>query len=180
MSDTETRTATPGPPIAETVMELRGFFPGDAAVQDAIGRLAMAGFDRADLSLPVPAPPSQATPDQGAEEPHTEDDDRQTRALHASLAGSAAALLAAGVVIGTGGAAAPAVAAAVAAGAAAGGIAHTASRGADEAQHEEREAAAARGELVLAVRVADPLKQADAEAAMRAAGATRVELARRH
>jgi hypothetical protein len=174
MSQSESATATPGPPITETVEEVRGFFPSDAALQDAISRLSMAGFDRADISIPVPVPPSEATPDQGAEAPHTEDDDRQMRTLHASLAGSAAALLAAGVVVGTGGAAAPAVAAAAAAGLAAGGIAHTMSRGADATQHDERQAAAARGELVLSVRVPDSAKRSEAEAAMRATGATRI------
>lgn len=179
MSDSETRTATPEPTIADTVTELRGFFASDAALQDAISRLTMAGFDRAAISLPAPVPLAEATPEHGAEDPNTEDDSRQMRALHASLAGSAAALLAAGVIVGTGGAAAPAVAAAVAAGAAAGGIAHTASRGAEEEQHEQREAAAARGDLVLAVRLTDRLQQLDAEAAMREAGATRIVLVRR-
>lgn len=175
MSQSPSATATPGPPITETVEEVRGFFTSDAALQDAISRLTMAGFDRADISVPAPVPLGEATPDQGAEAPNTEDDDRQMRTLHASLAGSAAALLAAGVVVGTGGAAAPAVAAAAAAGLAAGGVAHTISRGADETQHEQREAAAARGSLVLAVRVADNAKRAEAEAAMRAAGATRIQ-----
>jgi hypothetical protein len=57
---------------------------------------------------------------------------------------------------------------------AAGGVAHTVSRGADALQHEEREAAAAHGELVLAVRVTNSAKRSEAEAAMRAAGATRI------
>ena len=175
MSQSRSETATPGPPLAETVEEVRGFFTSDAALQDAVSRLTMAGFDRADISLPMPVPPGEATPDQGAEDPHTEDDDRQMRTLHASLAGSAAALLAAGVVVGTGGAAAPALAAAAAAGLAAGGIAHTVSRGADEIQHEQREAAAAHGDLVLAVRVTDSAKRSEAEAVIRAAGATRVQ-----
>src|SRR5579862_3692060 len=54
MSDTLADTATPGPPLPEAVQEVRGFFPSDAALQDAIGRLSMAGFDRADISLPAP------------------------------------------------------------------------------------------------------------------------------
>ena len=174
MSDARSNTATPGPPIAPTVQEVRGFFPSDAALQDAIGRLTLAGFDRADLSLPAPVPAGEATPEQGAEDPHTENDDRQMRTLHASMAGAGAALLAAGVVIGTGGAALPAVAAAAAAGLAAGGIAHTASHGADAEQHEQRQIAAAQGELVLAARVSDNVKRGEAEGAMRAAGATRV------
>jgi len=176
MSEIESTTAKPGPPLAGTVQEVRGIFPNDAALQDAIGRLARAGFDRAEISLPVRAvPPGAATPEQGAENPNTEDDDRQMRTLHASMAGSAAALLAAGAVIGTGGAAAPAVAAAVAAGLAAGGAAHAVSREADSAQHERREMAAMQGELVLAARVTTDAKRRAAEAAMQQAGASRIE-----
>jgi hypothetical protein len=174
MSDARSDTATPGPPIAAAVQEVRGFFASDAALQDAIGRLTLAGFDRAELSLPAAVPAGEATPEQGAGDPHTEPDDRQMRTLHASMAGAGAALLAAGVVAGTGGAAAPAVAAAAAAGLAAGGIAHMASRGADAVQHQEREAAAAHGDLVLAARVTDNIKRGEAETAMRAAGAIRV------
>ncbi|MBV9735021.1 MAG: hypothetical protein JO209_03855 [Acidisphaera sp.] len=174
MSDSRSNTAAPGPPIAPTVQEVRGFFASDAALQDAIGRLTLAGFDRADLSLPAAVPAGEATPEQGAADPHTEPDDRQVRTLHASMAGAGAALLAAGVVAATGGAAAPAVAAAAAAGLAAGGAAHLAGRGADAEQHEQREAAAAQGHLVLTARVADNIKRGEAETAMRAAGATRV------
>jgi hypothetical protein len=174
MSDARTDSAEPGPPLAPTVQEVRGFFTSDAALQDAIGRLTLAGFDRAELSLPAPVAANEATPEQGAGDPHTENDDRQMRTLHASMAGTGAALLAAGVVAATGGAAAPAVAAAAAAGLAAGGIAHMASRGADAVQHEQREDAAAHGELVLAARVTDNIRRGEAETAMRAAGATRV------
>jgi hypothetical protein len=146
MSQSQTTTAKPGPALAEVVQEVRGIFPNDTALQDAVSRLTHAGFDRADISVPDPAaPPGVATPEQGAKNPHTEDDDRQLRTVHTSLAGSAAALLAAGAVIGTGGAAAPAVAAAAAAGLAAGGIAHALTREADKAEHEEQALAAALG-----------------------------------
>jgi len=175
MGDTLAGTGTRSQPIASAILEVRGCFPSDSALENAIDRLRLAGFDRADINLPVNASPSESTPEHGAEDPHTEDDNQQMRTLHASLAGTAAALLAAGVVIGTGGAAAPAVAAAVAAGAAAGGVAHSVSHGSDNDLHRQREAAAARGELILAVHVPDTVKQALAEDAMRAAGATRVE-----
>ncbi len=100
------------------ILEAQAVFPSDAALQEAISQLDVAGYDRADLSLPhVVTPAAQATPEQGAENPDSDEDNRQMRTLHASGAGSAAALLAAGVVIGSGGAAAPAVAAAVGAGA---------------------------------------------------------------
>lgn len=175
MGDTLAGTGTRSQPIAGAILEVRGFFPSDSTIEDAMSRLRLGGFDRADMNLPRAAPPSESTPEQGAEDPHTEDDNQQMRTLHAGLAGSAAALLAAGVVIGTGGAAAPAVVAAVAAGAAAGGVAHSVSHGADNDQHRQREAAAARGELILAVNVSDAARQAEAEKIMRAAGATSVD-----
>jgi len=168
--------AKAGPAISDSVDEVQGIFPSDAALQDAIGRLTLLGFDRADLSLPAASPTAaEATPEQGAEDPHTDIDDTQMRTMHTSMAGAAGAMAAAGITIATGGAAAVAIGAAAAIGAGAAALAHTASRAADQDQHEDREAAAARGELVLSVRIADPAKRQPAEAAMREAGATRVE-----
>ena len=173
-------SSKPGPVINDTVEEVQAIFPSDAALQDAIARLTTAGFDRAALSLPTATPSAAtATPEQGAENPNTDTDQRQMRTLHASMAGSVGAMAAAGVVIATGGAALPAVAAAVAAGAGAGALAHGAERAADNIEHEGREQAAAQGDLVLAVNVSDATSQANAEQAMRAAGATRVEAVRR-
>jgi len=176
MSDVQPTPPQPGPEMADTLLIVRGAFPSDAALQDAVGRLTLAGFDRAEISLPVPAgTPGAAAPEQGAENPDTADDDQQMRTMHTGMAGTAGAMLAAGVVVATGGAAIPAVAAAVAAGLAAGGVAHTVSRGANETRHEEREAAAGRGELFLEVRATTALKRSAAEAALREAGATRIE-----
>ena len=91
------------------------------------------------------------------------------------MAGAVGALAAAGAVIATGGAAAPAVAAAVAGGVGLGAAAEGATKVADTMQHQQREEAAARGELVLSVRLRQPDRRDAAEAAMREAGATRVE-----
>ena len=173
MSAGETPKAGPG--LETTIQEVRGVFADDAALQDAIGRLTRVGFDRADLSLPDARPAaSETTPEQGASDPDTEDDSRQMRTIHTSMAGSVGALAAAGLVIATGGAALPAVAAAAAAGLGAGGLANAASSASSTSQSNQRNEAAARGELVLSVRVRDVASRSRAETEMHAAGATAV------
>jgi hypothetical protein len=169
-----------GPVVSSEILEVQGIFPSDAALQDAIQRLELAGFDHADFSLPLTEPPArQATPEAGAENPHLDEDNRQIRTLHASGVGSAAALAAAGAVIGTGGAVAPAVAAAIAAGAGGALLTETGSHIADAQQHDTREELARQGRLVLAVRAPDAAKQAEAVKIMQASGATRAEAVRR-
>ncbi len=176
MSETGSVPGKAGPEVSAAVEEVRGIFPSNSALQDAVSRLGVAGFDRADISIPGVAPLTQeATPEQGAENPNTEEDSQQTRTLHSSMAGAVGALAAAGAVIATGGAAAPAVAAAVAGGVGLGAAAEGATKVADTMQHQQREEAAARGELVLSVRLRQPDRRDAAEAAMREAGATRVE-----
>jgi hypothetical protein len=173
MSETSPVRAAPAP--AGTIVELWGVFRTDAALQDAIGRLTRIGFDRADLSLPdLTADAAHRTPEQGAQNPHTEDDNRQMRTLHASMAGSVGAMLAAGVVIATGGLALPAVAAAAAAGVGAGALAHGAEGAMDAAQTRERQYAAAEGRLVLAARLKDATLRAQAIDALNGAGAEEV------
>ena len=96
------------PTLPASVQEVQGVFPSDAALQDAIGRLTRAGFDRAALSLPAPNPTAdEATPTQGADDPTTEDDIRQTRTMQTSMAATAAAFIGAGVTVATGGVAPP-------------------------------------------------------------------------
>ena len=176
MSGPPTTPDKAGPALTETVQEVRGTFPSDQAIQDAISRLEMAGFDRAAISLPDADPlPAQATPEQGAENPEAEDDSRQSRTLHTSMAASVGALAAAGAVVATGGLALPAVAAAIAGGVGLGAAAEGISKASDKLQHDTREEAAARGELLLSVHLRDPAKQGIAEQAMREAGASQVE-----
>jgi hypothetical protein len=163
------------PAIAGEIAEVQGIFPSDAALQDAIARLALAGFDRADLSLPQASPTaSDATPEAGAATPDTDVDQRQARTLESSGAAAIGAMAAAGITVATGGAALAAAGAAVAVGAAAGGLVAAARSVAKDAQHDGREESAAVGQLVLSARVTDTARQAAAEAAMRAAGATQV------
>lgn len=173
MSESQTNPDKAGPDLTEMVDEVRGTFASDSALQDAISRLTLVGFDRADISLPDATPTSvDATPEQGAKNPNTEDDSRQTRTLHASMAASVGAMAAAGVVIATGGAALPAVAAAVAGGVALGAVTEGITGATNAAQHGSREEAASRGELLLSVRLRDHAQHTAAETAMRDAGAT--------
>ena len=58
-----------GPALDQTVFEVQGHFPSDAALQDALTRLNAAGFDRAQLSLPDEQATDTATPTEGAENP---------------------------------------------------------------------------------------------------------------
>jgi hypothetical protein len=166
--------------ISETIQEVRGVFPSDAALQDAIGRLTRLGFDRASLSLPAANPaPQDATPSGGAENPNTEDDSRQARTLHSSMAATVGAMVGAGVTVATGGAAAVAAAAALGLGAAAGGAVSAGHTALDTMQSENRDAAAASGQLVLSALAPDANAVAKARAAMHEAGATQVESVQR-
>ena len=168
-------TSKHGPVVAATIEEVQGIFPTDAALQDALGRLRMVGFDHADLSLPVTGPAaSAATPNQGAADPLTEDDARQARTLGTSMAGTIGAFAAAGATVATGGAAAVVIAAAVAVGAGSALAANAAGTVAKQSQEDTRNEAAAAGELILAVHAPTPEKRATAERIMREAGATSV------
>jgi hypothetical protein len=109
-------TATQAPTLAATIIEVQGIFEDDQTLQDAIARLTLAGFDRADLSLPIASPaPGEATPELGAATPTTDIDRQQMRTLGASAAAATGAIAAAGITIATGGLAAAAAAAAVSA-----------------------------------------------------------------
>ena len=50
----QARTATKGPAIGE-LHEVRGVFASSEQMQEAIQRLSVSGFDRADLSVPEAA-----------------------------------------------------------------------------------------------------------------------------
>jgi hypothetical protein len=166
--------------LNDAIDEVQGIFADDAALQAAVGKLTLAGFDRAALSLPAASPDrAEATPEAGAADPVMEDDTRQMRTMGTSAAATAGALIGAGVTVATGGAAGVAVAAAVGLGAMTGGAAMAATGAASQAGTDRRAAAAAAGTLVLAVRAEGPAETAKAETAMREAGATRVEKVRR-
>jgi hypothetical protein len=151
-------------------------FASSRQMQDAVSKLSISGFDRADLSIPSPGLlQGTETPDAGTKPASTEADARQNRTLGASTAASAAALAAAGITIATGGAAAPAVAAAAVAGGAVGGAVFAVHGAADKHEQIDRDERAASGNLVLAVRAQSEVKRAEAEAILRAAGAIEIE-----
>ncbi len=168
-------TTKDGPTLGQTASEVQGVFPSNDAMQDAISKLTLAGFDRADFSLPTTRPePGNATPNDGASDPMTEVDMRQARTLGTSMAGYVGAFAAAGATIATGGAAGVAIAAAAAVGIGSAAAANAAGTVVKDSQVEDREAAAAAGHLVLAVRATDDASRTKAEQVMRESGATQV------
>lgn len=164
------------PQFGDTVREVDGIFSSDAALQEAITRLELAGFDRADLSLPHAAGASQPdSPDQGADDPDTEEDFSQRRTLEASLSGAVAAMAASLGMAATGAAVAPALATALAAGLGITALAEAVMRVGARSRHAHREMDAAHGDLVLTVHLSDPARLEVADRAMLTAGGMRVE-----
>ncbi|HQT78635.1 MAG: hypothetical protein B7Z80_17265 [Rhodospirillales bacterium 20-64-7] len=160
-------------PDVSMLREVRATFASSEQMNDAVGKLGVSGFDRADISLPSTLP--DATLNERSQAASTDVDAQQMRTLGASTAATVAALAAAGVTVATGGAAAPVIAAAVVAGGAAGGATYAAHGASEQAQQHERDARAADGALVLAVRTTTDAKREQAESILRAAGATSVE-----
>ena len=143
------------PALSDKVQELQGSFPNDAALQDAIGKLELVGFDHADLSLPD-ANAAVDTPD-SAEAATDHVDKSQLRTMASGIAGTGAGMIAAGVIAATGGLAAPIVAA-VGGASALGTVAATsgASAAKDTADAKARDELGAAGKLILAVRTSTP------------------------
>jgi hypothetical protein len=153
--------------------EVRAKFARPDQMQDAVGRLSVAGFDRADLSLPTDRPESL---DVSPKPASTAEDAQQMRTLGASTAASVAAVAAVGITVATGGAAAPAAVVALAAGGIVGGAAYAAQGSANHAEQRDRDTRAASGDLVLAVRAATDAKQFDAATILREAGGVQIEI----
>src|SRR4051812_14596249 len=89
--------------------EIRAAFDDSSHMQNAVSKLTMNGFDRAELTLPARGHSLDEAGSSADKPVATEEDARQARTLGASTAASAAALAAAGIIVATGGAAAPAV-----------------------------------------------------------------------
>jgi hypothetical protein len=172
----QTQTVERGRAIAG-LHEVSGVFSNTEQMQDAIERLTISGFDRADLSVPeVAAPVQRSTPESGAMEADTDEDARQARTLHSSTAAAAAALAGAGIMVATGGAAAPAIAVAVVAGVAAGGATYGVSSAVNGQEQAVLDARAGTGKLVLSVRAPTEAKRSTAEAVLRESGATKLQV----
>ena len=162
---------------ATGAQHIRATFASADQMQGAVSKLTTSGFDRADVSLPSPALIDGAeTTEAGSKPVADEADSRQARTLGASTAAAATALAAAGITIATGGAAAPAIAAAVLAGGAAGGSVFAVGKAVGSAEQSDRQDRAASGDLVLSVRASTQAKLAEAEAILRAAGASDIAI----
>ena len=172
----ETSGAKAGPEHQDTVHEVQGVFPDDATMQGALSQLTLAGYDRADFSLPEEQDANGvATPNESAE-PATDDaDKRQLRTMGTSMAGYAGAVAVAGATLATGGAAGLAVAAAAAVGAGTGAMANAAGQAADNAQVEARNQRGREGRLILAVRTTTPEQASQVTRLMQQAGALKTE-----
>ncbi len=172
----ETSSAKAGPDQEATVREVQGVFPDDDTMQGALSQLTLAGYDRADFSLPEEHDANAvATPNETAE-PATDDaDKRQLRTMGTSMAGYAGAVAAAGATLATGGAAGLAVAAAAAVGIGTGAAANATGQATDKAQVEARNQRGREGRLILAVRTTTPEQVEQVKGLMQQAGATRTE-----
>lgn len=173
-------TSKAGPALAETVTEVQGHFPNDAALQGALGRLTLAGYDRAEFSLPTDRPASaQSTPNEGAETPVDQIDKSQLRTMGTSMAGYAGGAAAAGLTLATGGAAGIAIAAALAVGAGSAAAVNAAGTAVSTANTDERNRRGDEGTLILAVRTTTPAQIQETTDIMHQAGATAVETVER-
>lgn len=170
------------PALQQTVQEVQGWFPGDAALQAALGKLELAGYDRAELSLPeeqVVADPAAATPNEGATAPSDAVDKQQVRTMATGMAGFAGAAAAAGAAVATGVGIPVAIGAAAAAGIGAAAVSEGTGQAVDQVQVAERNRRGAAGTLVLAVHVTDQTKAGQVAQIMRENGATQTKLVTR-
>ena len=175
-SDSPSTDPAQGPSHTTTVHEVQGFFPNDAALQAALGELALVGYDRSDFSLPEEqAASSSGTPTEGADNPTDSTDKAQLRTLGTGMAGYLGAVAVAGATIATGGAAGLAVAAAAAVGVGGAAAAEMVGQAADKAQVAARDEKGAEGKLILAVRVRSPEQADQVVELLRKSGATQVE-----
>lgn len=166
----------PGPALSDAVQEVQGTFPNDQAMQDALSRLTLAGYDRAAFSLPEEQPVgTHTTPNEGADNPVDSIDKSQLRTMGTGMATFAGAAAAGAVTIATGGAAALAAAAALAVGAGTGALANATGNAVDQANVDERNRRGAAGTLVLAVRTHSAEQADEVVRLMREAGALSAE-----
>ena len=175
MSETVGDGGKVGPALKDTVHEVQGHFPNDATLQDALGRLTLQGFDRADFSLPEEqSAGTHTTPNEGAANPTDDIDKTQLRTMGTGMAGFAGAAAVAGATIATGGALGVAALAAGAVGLGTAAVAEAGGRVADQAMIDERNRRGAAGTLILAVRTRSPAQADEVMRLMREAGARSV------
>lgn len=164
-----------GPALATSVAEVQGIFPNDDTMQDALSQLTLAGYDRADFSLPEEQHSGSAsTPNESAENPTDDVDKAQLRTLGTGMAGYAGAVAVAGAVLATGGAALLAVGGAAVVGAGTAAAANAVGQAADQNAIDERNRRGVNGTLMLAVRTRTPAQAQQVIDLMQKAGASKV------
>ena len=171
MDETVQGTSKAGPALQDSVQEVQGHFPNDAALQDALSRLTLAGYDRADFSLPEEQTTALPTPNESQNAATDDIDKTQLRTMASGMAGFAGAAAVAGATIATGGAAGVATLAATAIGAGMMAATTGAGKAVDQADVDERNRKGAIGKLILAVRTRSEAQAQQVMQIMREAGA---------
>jgi hypothetical protein len=166
------------------IHEAVGAFRSEEAMEAAIGELASAGFDRADMShlrltqAPDPVSAKRLADDAGTPRSAivSDTDVRQLRTLASGLTGVASAFLVGGITVLTGGGAALALAGAALAGG--GAVAASAAVGKQlgDERHEALDAQAQMGGILLWVRLHAPGQDAHACEILRRHGAANVHV----
>jgi len=169
--------------------EIVGTFQSPEALEDAIGALASAGWDRAEMSLLGPqhllAPEKEYVPDTSAvaddpDAPRTavvgKDDVRQSRALWAGMAGTVGAFVAAGATILTGGTVLAAIIGAAALGGGAAAAVEAFGNKADDGREMFQDKQIDHGGIVLWVMLDGPHQETEARAIMERFGATDIHV----
>jgi hypothetical protein len=175
MDETVQGASKAGPTLQDEVHEVQGRFPNDAALQAALGQLTLAGYDRAEFSLPEEQTDLAATtPNEGQNAATDSIDKAQVRTMASGMAGFAGAAAVAGATIATGGAAGVATLAATAIGAGMAAAATGIGKAVDLADVDERNRRGALGQLILAVRTRSDAQAQQVMQIMREAGAGEV------
>jgi hypothetical protein len=166
--------------------EIVGVFRSAEAVETAVGELASAGWDRADMSLiggkdllppdlglkPTGHRESTDEPDSA---PVVKDDLRQMRTLTTGMAGTVAAFLAAGATIMSGGATLVAIIGAAVAGGGAAALVEALGHDVDQQREELLHEQLACGGILLWVALHEPQEEAKARAILEKCGASDVQ-----
>jgi hypothetical protein len=164
--------------------EIVGVFRSAEAVETAVGELASAGWDRADMSLiggkDLLPPDLGLKPVESTDEPDSapvvKDDVRQMRTLTTGMAGTVAAFLAAGATIMSGGATLVAIIGAAVAGGGAAALMEALGHDVDQQREELLHEQLARGGILLWVALHEPQEEAKARAILEKCGASEVQL----
>ncbi|HET6182046.1 MAG TPA: hypothetical protein VFA03_00455 [Acetobacteraceae bacterium] len=162
------------PPVADAARPdfVLARFRSSARLDDALHRLATAGFGREDLALPDLDPPIERhTPELASKAADDDTEAQQSRLFHSSVGGSFAAMMAATAVAATGGAAAAVAGVALGVGAAVAGVTHLFSRALSHSEQQDRDRKAAAGRLLLAVRTPTEAQRTRAATILREIGA---------